>query len=136
MKNQVIEVLNLEHGKRVIEYWKSKGVKDASVFLGIYTKEAGESFRYYGIIKNRFSNYSIEYVNTNNAETITLPEEKTFPRKMLVWDDDEKGKKFSVSFWRYAKELPEVNTKKQELLSKADELIQKANELKQQAEEL
>ena len=25
MKNQVIEVLNKEHGKKVIEYWKSEG---------------------------------------------------------------------------------------------------------------
>ena len=26
MKNQVIEVLNGEHGKKVIDYWRSKGV--------------------------------------------------------------------------------------------------------------
>ncbi len=26
MKNQVIKVLSEEHGKKVIEYWKSRGV--------------------------------------------------------------------------------------------------------------
>ena len=28
MKNQVIEVLNDEHGKKVIEYWESQGFKN------------------------------------------------------------------------------------------------------------
>jgi len=32
MKNQVIEVLNKEHGKKVIEYWESKGV-DTKYFV-------------------------------------------------------------------------------------------------------
>jgi len=165
MKNQVIEVLNLEHGQKVIKYWKSKGVKNASAFLGTYTKEAGESHRYYGIINNHFSNYSENTVRQYNAEIITL---LTFPRKMLVWDyheknaiekivirdlgvkvknryiavntfnveDYEEGNKFSVTTWNYAKELSKINSKKQELLNKADELIQNAKELKEQAEEL
>ena len=91
MKNQVIEVLDKEHGKKVIEYWKSKGV-DTSVMLGIRTKKKGDLFRYYGVIDDYFSVYSEEQAVSNNAEIIQLPtespkEEKTFPRVMLVSDD-------------------------------------------------
>jgi hypothetical protein len=88
MKNQVIEVLNIEHGKRVIEYWKSRGF-DTRDFTGGCTKEDYNIYRYYGVINGKFNNYSSEYVNEYNAEIITLPDEKTFPRKMLVWDYNE-----------------------------------------------
>ena len=84
MKNQVIEVINEEHGRRVIEYWKEKGV-DTSGMLGIGTKKAGYLWRYYGVIGDKFDNYSIEYVHKYNAEIIELPkEENSFPRVMLV----------------------------------------------------
>lgn len=83
MKNQVIEVLDRGHGKKVIEYWKSKGV-DTSDMFGIRTKKAGSIFRYYGIIDGRFDCYSERQAAENNAEIIELPEEKTFPRVMLV----------------------------------------------------
>ena len=93
MKNQVIEVLNKEHGKKVIEYWKSIGVNTLGM-NGSFTKENGEEERYYGVIQNDFDCYRIEFVNKHNAEIIELPsespkeeEEKTFPRAMLVSDD-------------------------------------------------
>ena len=86
MKNQVIEVLDREHGKKVIEYWKSKGV-DTSVMLGIRTKKKGDLFRYYGVIDGYFNVYSEREAAENNAEIIELPEEKPFPRVMLVSDD-------------------------------------------------
>lgn len=38
MKNQVIKVLNIEHGKKVIEYWKSKGVYTCG-YSGTITEE-------------------------------------------------------------------------------------------------
>ena len=47
MKNQVIEVLNKEHGRKVIEYWKSRGVNTLGM-NGSFTKENGEEERYYG----------------------------------------------------------------------------------------
>lgn len=88
MKNQVIEVLNEEHGKKVIEYWKSKGVDTGDV-NGSCNKADDDQFRYYGLINNRFGGYGIEYCKDFNAEIIELPEEKTYPRVMMVSLDEE-----------------------------------------------
>ena len=93
MKNQVIEVLNKEHGKKVIEYWKSIGV-DTKDWDGSNTKENGFPTRYYGVIDECFWCYSIDYVKDAKAEIIHLPtespkEEKSFPRIMLVSDDGD-----------------------------------------------
>lgn len=92
MKNQVIEVLDQEHGKKVIEYWKSRGV-DTMAMSGSFTREDGEESRYYGVIKNDFDCYTIKFVRRYNAEIIQLPtespkEEKTFPRVMMISDDN------------------------------------------------
>lgn len=92
MKNQVIEVLDQEHGKKVIEYWKSKGI-DTSDVLAIRTKKGGDLFRYYGVINGCFGFHSEKQAVINNAEIILLPtekyeEEKTFPRMMMVSDDN------------------------------------------------
>lgn len=97
MKNQVIEVLNVEHGKKVIEYWKNRGV-DTKDFTGNCTKEINAIYRYYGVINGIFNIYSLKYVNEHNAEIITLPE-KTFPRKMLVWDHDEGNAVERIVLW-------------------------------------
>ncbi len=90
MKNQVIEVLNAEHGKKVIEYWKNKGV-DTTGFAGFCTKEDKIDLRFYGIINNVFNNYNLDDVKIHNAEIITLPEEIDlednifeYPKVMLV----------------------------------------------------
>lgn len=85
MKNQVIEVLDKEHGKKVIEYWESKGVTTLDMY-GSLTKKDGEEFRYYGVINNRFNCYTIKFVNKHNAEIIELPIENSrpFPKPMLV----------------------------------------------------
>ena len=90
MKNQVIEVLNKEHGKKVIEYWESKGV-DTKYFVGVCTKESflGSETRFYGVIDGKFGNYTEEDVSYYNAEIIELPEEKTYPRVMMVSFDSE-----------------------------------------------
>ena len=88
MKNQVIEVLDRKHGMKVIEYWKSKGV-DAKDMDGSNTKEKGIPTRYYGVIDEYFWCYSIDCVKDANAEIITLPEEKTYPRVMMVSLDEE-----------------------------------------------
>ena len=79
MKNQVIEVLNKEHGKRVIEYWKSRGV-DTRAMKGSFTKENGADERYYGVIQNDFDCYSISFVRKYNAEIIELP--SAFPNEL------------------------------------------------------
>ena len=132
MKNQVIEVLNKEHGKKVIEYWESKGV-DTKYFVGVCTKESflGSETRFYGVIDGKFGNYTEEDVSYYNAEIIELPEEKPFPRVMLVSDDGDAWNKrvvfmkrcnrylswlkaetieesegvYEATAWRYAKEV-------------------------------
>lgn len=88
MKNQVIEVLNREHGRKVIEYWKSKGI-DTSVMMGVCTKKGCDLCRYYGVIDNCFDVYSERQAAENGAEIIELPkEENPFPRVMLVSNDE------------------------------------------------
>ena len=137
MKNQVIEVLNKEHGKKVLEYWKSRGF-DVEDFSGDQTREDDSAFRFYGVINGEFNNYLRKSVNLYKAKIIELPtespkEERTFPRVMLVSDDGIKWYKrvvfmkrcdryiswvnaetieesegtYEATSWRYAKELPE-----------------------------
>ena len=144
MKNQVIEVLNREHGRRVIEYWKSKGV-NTSVMMGVRTKKGGDLCRYYGVIDGIFDCYSEREAAENNAEIIELPEENSFPRVMLVnnggitwhkrvvfmkkcnrylaWNKaetiEESESICGQTAWRYAKELPEkVELTKSEIAEK------------------
>ena len=145
MKNQVIEVLDREHGKKVIDYWKSIGV-DTLGMSGSFTKESSESARYYGVINDSFDCYTINFVHKYNAEIIELPkEENSFPRVMLVSDDGNEWHKrvvfmkkcdrflswnnaetiedaeltYRVASWRYAKELPEkVELTKSEIAEK------------------
>ena len=137
MKNQVIEVINEEHGKKVIEYWEYQGV-DTKDMDGSNTLEEGSAFRYYGVINGDFHCYSIDSVKDANAEIIELPtespkEEKTFPRVMLVNNGGKEWRKrvvfmkkcdrylawnkaetieesesiYETYTWRYAKELTE-----------------------------
>ena len=76
MKNEVIEVLDEEHGKKVIKYWKSIGV-DTKGYVGDCTKESlfGSELRFYGVIDGCFSFYSEKEAAVKNAEIIELPEE-------------------------------------------------------------
>ena len=132
MKNQVIEVLDSEHGRKVIEYWKSKGC-DTLGMSGSQTKKGDYLWRYYGVIDNCFDIYSERQAAENGAEIIELPEENSFPRVMLVSCDGNSWKRrvvfmkkcnryvawvnaetieesesiYEVISWRYAKELPE-----------------------------
>lgn len=144
MKNQVIEVLDKEHGKKVIEYWKSKGV-DTGVLEGDCNRGDGYKRRYYGVINGNFKFISIDEVHRYNAEIIELPEENPFPRVMLVsiygnswhkrvvfmkkcdrylaWKDAETIEEsegiYEATAWRYAKELPEkVELTKSEIAEK------------------
>lgn len=131
MKNQVIETLDLEHGKKVIEYWKSKGV-DVRCYTGNKIKEDDSELRFYGVIDGCFDIYSERQVAENNAEIIELPkEENPFPRVMFVSNDgnewykrvvfmkkcdrylawnkaktiEESESISSITAWRYAKEI-------------------------------
>jgi hypothetical protein len=75
MNNTVIKVLNAEHGKKVIEWWKSQGV-DTGDYKGSTSEEEGFNCIYFGVINGKFSNYFIETVKHDNAKIIELPEEE------------------------------------------------------------
>jgi len=87
MKNQVIKALNVAHGERVLKYWKGIIGSEALLKVGDAYKENNCSDRYYGIIGGVFGNYTLEKVREVRAEIIQLPEEHTFPRVMMVWDN-------------------------------------------------
>ena len=145
MKNQVIEVLDMEHGNKVIDYWKSIGV-DTLGMSGSQTKKGDYLWRYYGVIDNCFDVYSERQAAENNAEIIELPkEENSFPRVMLVNNGGNEWRKrvvfmkkcdrylawnkaetieesecvYESTYWCYAKELPEkVELTKSEIAEK------------------
>ena len=79
MNNKVIKVLDREHEKKVIEFWKQ--YCDTVEFRG---DTIGS---YYGVISGEFDSWDIDEVKNYNAEIIELPEERAYPRVMLVSDD-------------------------------------------------
>ena len=134
MNNKVIRVLNRRHGRRVIEYFKqycnTVGLEGISVGC------------YYGIINGEFYIWTIDKIRKNNAEIIELPEEKTYPRVMLVSDDnvifdsqrvvfmekcggflawanaktlEEAKKETGTIFWKYAKEIEPIEVTLEEI---------------------
>ena len=131
MNNKVIKVLNIEHGKRVIEFFKQ--YCDTGNFEGTSIGD------YYGIIDGRFDVCDIDEIA--NAEIIELPEEKVYPRVMLVSNDKENWNKrvvfmgkcgmflawskaetleeaeteTSTFYWDYAKELEPVEVTLEEI---------------------
>lgn len=134
MENQVIEVLDREHGEKVIEYFKSLGIY-RGYREGICSRQKANSTRFYGVINGKFSNYSLNEL-PNNTHIITLPPE--YPKVMYVWnygsDTPKKRVVFmekngnylawtnsetfsaaekcsNVSYWTYAKDIepePEI----------------------------
>ena len=134
MNNKVIKVLNEEHGKRVIEFFKQ--YCDTGSFVGDVIGS------YYGIINGRFIIFDIDEVQDRNAEIIELPEEKTYPRVMLVSEDninwdaqrvvfmekcggflawanaktlDEAKNATETIFWKYAKEVEPIEVTIEEI---------------------
>ena len=108
MNNKVIKVLDKEHGKKVIEFWKQ--YCDTGLWKG---DAIGD---YYGIINGKFDNWILDEVRICNAEIIELPEEKTYPRVMLVSDDKIDWKKRVVFMekkegflaWKFVETLEEA----------------------------
>ena len=134
MNNKVIKVLDREHGEKVIKFFKQycdTGVLRGDAIGG-----------YYGIINGKFYIWTIDEVRKYNAEIIELPEEKTYPRVMMVSDDsirwkhrrvvfmekcggflawanaktfEEAEKEKDTYFWNYAKELEPVEVTIEEI---------------------
>ena len=134
MNNKVIKVLNEEHGKRVIEFFKQ--YCDTWKFIG---DSIGD---YYGIIDGKFDVWSVDSIKRAKAEIIELPKEKAYPRVMLVSDDninwdnqrvvfiekrggflawdgaktlDEAENEIYSSFWEYAKEIEPIEVTMEEI---------------------
>ena len=84
LRGKAIEVLNIGHGKKVKDFFKSKGI--CTYEFGFFnTKEDGDEIRYYYIgYDGIMGNNKLEYIKQNNIEIITLPLEKEFPRMMEV----------------------------------------------------
>jgi hypothetical protein len=78
MKNQCIKVLNEEHGKKVIEYFKNSGI-DTKELTGDRVKA------YYGLFEGEFNFFD----DTRDSEVIELPTEFKRGDKVLVWHNDE-----------------------------------------------
>ena len=133
MNNKVIKVLDIEHGKRVIEFWKQYCVTWALKGTGVGS--------YYGIINGKFDIWTIDEIREYNAEIIELPEEKKYPRVMLVSDNNinwgkrvvfmekcggflswsfsetlEGAEKTTMTtFWKYAKEIEPIEVTIEEI---------------------
>lgn len=74
LNNTVIEVLNLEHGKKVIQFYRDNGYNTVE-FVGSCTKEDNAHERWYGVINSRFRNYSLSGVKSYQyVKIIELPE--------------------------------------------------------------
>ena len=134
MNNKVIKVLDREHGKKVIEFWKQ--YCDTGELAGTNIGS------YYGIIKGDFDIWTVDEIARAKADIIKLPEEKSYPRVMLVshdninWDDqrvvfmekcggflawanagtiEEAEKARGTRFWEYAKELEPIEVTLEEI---------------------
>ena len=70
MNNKVIKVLNEEHGRKVIKFFKQ--------YCDTRSLEGTCIECFYGIIDGKFYIWSVEKVRIANAEIIELPEEKTY----------------------------------------------------------
>lgn len=132
--NTVIKVLNKEHGKKVIEWWKKQGV-DTRELEGSRNEEQRDTCIYYGLHDGYFDYNSLEFVIRNNIKIIQLPSETSYPKLMWVSDNEkfnnklkrvvfmEKNNKYiawsfantlegsesqvSASGWPYAKDIEE-----------------------------
>ena len=134
MNNKVIKVLDREHGKKVIEFFKQ--------YCDTGKLEGTRNGCHYGLINGEFDIWDVDEVREANAEIIELPEEKTYPRVMLVsgdnmnWDTQrvvfmEKCGGFmawvcaktlegaenetDTCFWRYAKEIEQIEVTLEEI---------------------
>ena len=133
MDNKVIKVLDMEHGRKVIEFFKQY-----CDTCGLTGCNIGN---YYGIINGEFDHWLMTEIAEANAEIIELPEEKSYPRVMLVSDYkknwlkrvvfmekcggflswanaktiEEAEKEKFTSFWKYAKELEPIEVTLEEI---------------------
>ena len=151
MKNVAIKCKSKEHGKKIIEWFRTQDV-DTYYYAGNNVNT------YYYAVDNMLTSSRVLPINYTLIE---LPE---YPKVMIVsdysdfedectrvvfmekqgkfiaWDGaetlEEAETQVDTCPWNYAKDLSEINPQKELLLSKADELIAKAEELKKEANKI
>ena len=123
MNNTVIKVKNKEHGKKVIEWFKSKGI-DTGNYRGEVNEEDEYNYIYYGVKNNQFSIWSYEDVVKNNIYVIELPQEEipTLGKGILMEvsqysDFDITSKRFVIGkldmgylCWKYAEKEEDIDS--------------------------
>ena len=114
INNFVIEVLDREHSKEVIKYFKSLGI-DTGSSLGTCTRDENDSCRYYGVRNGYFDNFSIEEVNEFGLKIIELPKKEMINNFVIEVLDLEHGKeviKYFKSLGIDTRDLKGFSTKK------------------------
>ena len=133
MNNKVIKVLDEKHGKKVIKFWKQ--------YCDTVALRGDNVGSYYGVINGEFDSWAADEIRKYNPEIIELPEERAYPRVMLVSDDkrtwgkrvvfmekcggflawafaetlEEAEKSTSTTFWKYAKEIEPIQVTLEEI---------------------
>lgn len=101
LNNIVVENLSLEFGQESKKTFEELGV-DTGKYEFSQIKE--DYFYFYGVINNKFKNYSLHEVKQSNAKIITLKELKAmknpYPKMMYVSDepitDKKNGEQYEV----------------------------------------
>lgn len=103
--NTCIKVLSVEHGKQVINFWKSVGVE---------TNMTGNVIGgYYGLFDGKFNEFTNEkywckaiIITLEEAIAIRDKQNKTFPREMYCWNNNFKnGEILKVVYEKTDKEV-------------------------------
>lgn len=84
-KNYVIEVLDKEHGKKVKQHFIDLGFdKEVSDYKFYLNRKDLNYNRFYGFKNGHFGNYSANEIGDKENIVHTLPEERQYPKVMLV----------------------------------------------------
>ena len=91
LNNTVIELIDYEHGQKVKEFWKERGFNILGFAFDMHKKD-NNTFRFYGNIDGRFSNY--EECQLKNIRIATLDE----------LEAEEKGEVREIDYYLVNKE--------------------------------
>ena len=102
MKNQVIKVINVEHGETVKEYFKYLGY-DIGDFNHPNYKLLPNT--YYGVINGKFNDYSVSEILRTDAELIELPINSKTNKKKVGRPKLSQEEKVEIAKEKAAKEI-------------------------------
>ena len=84
LNNTVIEVLDKEHGLKVKKFFQDNGISTNNLNFS-ENKEDNDTRRYYGLISNELSLYSLAQAKSAGAKIMILPEESTRNTKIPLY---------------------------------------------------